>query len=380
MKIHLSISQAFTTTLIIFMTVISCKNPESKHETEISEDPLTTVILDETQMKNAGIETAAISDMMIGSTLQLKGVTELRPYEKVSVTSPSGGYIKSLPIMKGMFVTKGNILAIIEDPSIIQLQEDYLKVKFSIQYLDKEFKRQKSLLEDRAVSEKSVLAAESELIQKRIEKKALEEKLLLLQLKPHAITEENITSAINLKAPISGYISQISANVGKRVSPTETLLEVIDVSRPYLALKAFEKDLPHLVPGQKVLAYTNENKDKKLAATIRFIGQEISHEGNTEIVCEFSQSVKLPSGMYMNAEIETNNRTSKALPETAVVVFEGKSYVFAEIKRGTYEMVEVTPGTTQHGRIEVTSQLDTNLRFVTKGSYTLLMELKNTAE
>jgi cobalt-zinc-cadmium efflux system membrane fusion protein len=321
-----------------------------------------------------------LSELMIGHTLLLKGITELRPNEKVTVTSPSGGYIKTLPFMKGMFVTKGTTLATIEDSYFIQLQEDYLKTKYSIQYLDKEYKRQKSLLDDQAVSEKSVMALESELIQKRIEKKALEEKLLLLQLNPNAITEEKMTSIITLKAPISGYISKIAANVGMRVTPTETIIEIIDVSKPYLTLKAFEKDLTHLLPGQKVLAYANENKEKKLSAFIRFIGQEISHEGNADIICEFSQEVKLPSGMYMNAEIETAKRPSKALPETAMVMFEGKTYIFAELKRGKYEMKEITPGITQNGLTEITDQVDTNLKYVTKGSYTLLMELKNTAE
>lgn len=365
---------------LIVLTMVTCKSPETKVENQAPADQISTVFLNEVQIRNAGIEVAPVQEMLIGNKLQLKGITELRPYEKVSITSPGGGYIKSLPYMKGMFVTKGSTLVTVEDPYFIQLQEDYLKARFSVQYMEKEYKRQKSLLEERAISEKIVVAAESELIQKRVEKKSLEEKLLLLQLKPGSVSEENISASIVLKAPISGYISQINANVGMRVSPTEPILEIIDVKKPYLALKAFEKDIPHLKQGQQVLAYTNEDKETKLRAVVRYVGKEISHEGNADIICEFSQPVNLPSGMYINAEIETDMVRSSALPEASIVLFEGKTYVFAEIKKGTYEMIGVTQGITHDGLSEIKSALNTQRNYVTKGAYNLLMELKNTAE
>ena len=84
----------------------------------------------------------------------------------------------------------------------------------------------------------------------------------------------------------------------------------------------------------------------------------------------------------MNAEVETNSETGNTVPDDAIVTWEGKQYIFQEVKPKTYKMVEIKIGNSENGRTEIFN-IDQNLKnkkFVTKGAYALLMGLKNVEE
>ena len=83
----------------------------------------------------------------------------------------------------------------------------------------------------------------------------------------------------------------------------------------------------------------------------------------------------------MNAEIETSTSFSNAVPEESIVNFEGKDFVFVEVKKQTYRLTPVTLGETENGFTQILNFDDfKNKKIVTKNAYTLLMKLKNTEE
>jgi len=43
----------------------------------------------------------------------------------VSVSIPLGGYLKSTKLLPGMKVSKGDVIAVVENPQFVQLQQDY---------------------------------------------------------------------------------------------------------------------------------------------------------------------------------------------------------------------------------------------------------------
>ncbi|MBC7642928.1 MAG: efflux transporter periplasmic adaptor subunit, partial [Flavobacterium sp.] len=70
-----------------------------------------------------------------------------------------------------------------------------------------------------------------------------------------------------------------------------------------------------------------------------------------------------------------------ALPEESVVSFEGKEYIYIEIAKQKYKMVEVQIGEKQNNFVQILNadQLK-DKKIVSKGAYTLLMKMKNTEE
>ncbi len=202
-------------------------------------------------------------------------------------------------------------------------------------------------------------------------------------MNPASVTDGSITRSAAVRSPIDGYVSKVNVNIGKYVNPSDVLFEIVDPRDIHLALDVFEKDVNLLHQGQKVIAYTNSNPDKKYECTIVLIGKDLTDQRKTEVHCHFEQYDKnLLPGTFMNAEIEVTANNALTLPEDAIVNFESKSYAFKVTGKNTYEIMEIKPGVAREGYVELlanSSELR-NQTFVTKGAYSLLMKMKNTGE
>lgn len=368
------------TVAVLFSACGGKKNTTADNQKPVAADENSVKLSDE-QFRNADIATGSISEREISGTLRLTGKVDVPPQNMVSVSVPLGGYLKSTNLLPGMHVRKGEVIAIIEDQQYIQLQQDYLTAKAKLAVLEKDYQRQKDLNASRAASDKVTQQAEADYRADRILVTSLAEKLRLAGIDPVRISETHIERSVNVHSPIDGFVSKVNINIGKYVSPTEVLFELVNPSDIHLALKVFEKDLGRLYPGQRVMAYTNGNPDKKYNCRVLLIGHDLSADRAADVHCHFETYDKaLVPGTYMNAEVEVKNRKASTLPADAIVQFEGKSYVFKVTGDKTYQMVGVNCGDSQGGFVGV-DVADTNgAVFVTKGAYALLMMLKNKAD
>jgi cobalt-zinc-cadmium efflux system membrane fusion protein len=363
--------------------IISCGSKTTSEEASDSKVVESTVAnLTQKQVQSIGITTGTLEQRSFSTILKVTGKVDVPPQNLISVSVPLGGYLKSSHLIPGMFVRKGESIAIIEDQQYIQLQQDFLTTQSKISFLENEYQRQKELNQSKASSDKVFQQAEMELKTQKILVKSLAEKLKLAGLNPEKLNENSISKSINIYSPISGYVSKVDVNIGKYISPTDVMFELVNTSDIHLALKVFEKDLDKLSIGQKVTAYTNTYPDKKYPCEILLIGKSLSEERNTDVHCHFEIYDKaLIPGTYMNAEIAITNAKSYVLPEDAIVRFENKYYVFMKKTATQFEMVEVQIGNTEKGFTEIikTENLN-NQTLVIKGVYSLLMSLKNKSE
>lgn len=366
---------------LFVMTSCGNKTPtEEKADSTVVESSVAN--LTEKQVQSIGITTGTLEQRSFSTILKVTGKVDVPPQNLISVSVPLGGYLKSSHLIPGMFVRKGEIIAIIEDQQYIQLQQDFLTTQSKISFLENEYQRQKDLNQSKASSDKVFQQAEMELKTQKILVKSLAEKLKLAGINPEKLNENSISKSINIYSPISGYVSKVNVNIGKYISPTDVMFELVNTSDIHLALKVFEKDLDKLSIGQKVSAHTNTYPDKKYLCEILLIGKSLSEERNTDVHCHFEVYDKaLIPGTYMNAEIAITNAKSYVLTEDAIVRFENKYYVFLKKTATQFEMVEVQIGNTEKGFTEIikTENLN-NQTFVIKGAYSLLMSLKNKSE
>lgn len=380
------LKHTFSKTIVGITTLFVITSCGNKTPTEEATD--STVVessvanLTEKQVQSIGITTGTLEQRSFSTILKVTGKVDVPPQNLISVSVPLGGYLKSSHLIPGMFVRKGESIAIIEDQQYIQLQQDFLTTQSKISFLENEYQRQKDLNQSKASSDKVFQQAEMELKTQKILVQSLSEKLKLTGINPEKLNENSISKSINIYSPISGYVSKVNVNIGKYISPTDVMFELVNTSDIHLALKVFEKDLDKLNIGQKVTAYTNTYPDKKYACEILLIGKSLSEERNTDVHCHFEVYDKaLIPGTYMNAEIAITNAKSYVLPEDAIVRFENKYYVFLKKTASQFEMVEVQIGKTEKGFTEIikTENLN-NQTLVIKGAYSLLMSLKNKSE
>lgn len=369
---------------ILLLTQSCSKKQEAETETKLeAKTNGNQITLTPVQIKNAGIQTANLNHQELSNKIMLNGQIDVPPNSMASVSSQTGGIVKSANYMPGSYVKRGQTLAVVENPELAQLQQEYLTAKSNYAYAQKNAQRQSYLNQYQAVSTKQAQQAQTDARNQNIAVSSLAARLSALGINPGSVSSGRITRSVAVLAPISGYISKVNTNVGQYVSPAEILFEVLNTSNRYLVLKVFEKDLGHISLGQKVFAYTNDNPEKKYQATVSLIGKDVGPDRSVPIHCHFTdESAALIPGMYMNAEIETDSQETYVIPDDAIVTWEGHQYIFEELKPGTYQMFPVTIGNSENGFTQLSSMTHTGAakRYVTKGAYQLLMALKNVVE
>ena len=361
---------------------ISCKSTTESEKVSEETTPENIVTLTDAQLKNASIEIGKLESKSIASILKVNGKIDVPPQNMVSVSMPLGGYLKSTHLLPGMHVSKGQIIAKMEDQQYVQIQQDYLTTKSKLSYAEKEFTRQKELNQSQASSDKTFQQAETEYRNLRIELIALSEKLKLININPKSLSANKISKSVSIYSPINGFVSKVNVNIGKYVNPSDVLFELVNPDDIHLNLKIFEKDLAKLYIGQKVTAFTN-NDSKKHPCEILLISKDLSvDEHSADVHCHFKDYDKnLYPGMYMNAEIEIKNNLANTLPEDAIVNFEGKNYIFIVIGPQKFKMVPVKTGNQENGIVEITASENlTKNNIIVKNAYILLMKLKNKNE
>lgn len=340
------------------------------------------VMLTDAQLKNAPIVTTVLSLQKISSVLKLNGMIDVPPQNLVSVSIPLGGYLKSSSLLPGKPVSKGQVIAVIENPQFIQLQQDYLMAKSKNHFAQLDYNRQKTLNQSQATSDKVMQQAQSEMDNQKILMNSLAQQLRLININPESLNSGSIHKSVPVYSSINGFVSKVNVNIGKYVNPSDVLFELINPDDIHLNLKVYEKDLANLKKGQRFAAYTNTEPDKKYYGEILLISKDVTPGGWAEVHCHFEKyDQSLVPGMYMNAEIETNTSFSNTVPEESIVNFEGKDFVFVEEKKQTYRLTHVTLGETENGFVQIINADDfKNKKIVIKNAYTLLMKLKNTAD
>ena len=372
--------------LILFFSIGIFHSCKQKEETPAETAPITAmesiVDLTDAQFKNAQLQLSLPEKMNIGHVICLNGKIEVMPENTITVSSPMAGFVRQIKWMPGMKVSKGQTLVRLEEKEYIQLQQDYLSAKNSLVFAKLDFDRQSELSKNQAASEKVLQLADEKVRQNQILVKSLGEKLKLIHINPATLSADNMTSQIIMAAPASGTITEVLVNSGKYVQAGEDMIRMIDNNGTKLVLKAFEKDLPYLQPGQKLLAFSNGIPDQKMNGKIDHIVNSIGEQGFSNIICSVDgRSTSLLQGMYMNAEIEANRAESWTVPNDAIVSFEGKEFIFVEKGNQSFEMLEIQPGQQEAGRTQIINfQIFTGKKVVTKGAYTLLMKMKNVAE
>ena len=342
----------------------------------------TKVKLTNAQLKSAEIKLGLLEQKNISTVLKLNGKIDVPPQNMVSVSMPLGGYLRSTKLLPGMHLKRGEIIATMEDQQYIQLQQDYLTTRSTLEFTEAEFLRQKELNQSKATSDKVFQQTYMELNNQKIALSALAEKLKLININPQTINENNISKSVNLYSPIEGFVSKVNVNIGKYVNPTDILFELVNPTDIHLNLKVFEKDVSKLSIDQNLVAYTNNLPDNKHPCKIILISQDITNEGTAEVHCHFEDYDKsLLPGMYMNADVEIKSNNALAVDENAIVNFEGKNYVFIANSTNDFEMINVDTGNKENGFMEVLNgETLKDKKIVVKGAYTLLMTLKNKTE
>ncbi|MGH2665967.1 efflux RND transporter periplasmic adaptor subunit [Flavobacterium sp.] len=319
---------------------------EKKEETKPAEIPkeeglVTFVELTKEQFEAVDIQLGKIELQNISTTIKASGHLEVPPQNKAQVSSYVGAVVKSIAVLEGSKVNKGQTLAVLEHPDFIKLQENYIDAKNNLSFLEKEYSRQKELADNDAGTGKIYQRAESDYKSAKSRLNSLASQLRVLSVNINQLNRGKITSSIVLKAPITGYIGHINANTGGYAEPNTPLFEIIDNSQIHCDLLVYEKDIFKVKVGQKIhFSITNmpdhqgEHEGKAIEGEI--FGVNKSFEGDSKAISVHAriknENHALIPGMYVNALIDVGQNKTTVVPSEAVFTTDGKQFVFIRNK------------------------------------------------
>ena len=388
--------EIFKFSIIILSLIISlnsCKNgnrkPVSNPVAETLPDNI--VELREDQIKLADIQTGVVELRSVTNTLKVNGIISVAPQNQATVCMPLGGFIKNTTLLPGNAIDKGQTLAVVENQDFVDIQQNYLEAKNRLVFAEAEYIRHSDLYKNDVYSEQNVQQVTVEYRNLKALVKSLEQKLFLIGIDPDKLSEDNISNKVSLKSPIKGFLKAVNVNIGKYVSPTDILFEIVNSDKLFLELTLFEKDADKVSAGQKIKFFIN-NETEEHEAIISQTGKAINDDKTFRVYGTVTSSCKnvLP-GMYVNALIEESDKKVTALPSGAIVSFDDKDYIFVFEKNKEeagkamteYRIIEVKKGVSSAGFTEIIlpGGFDINSsKVVIKGSYNLLSAKKNAGE
>lgn len=346
------------------------------------------------QMQSVNIELGSIEQKELTATIKANGQLSVPNNRKANATSLYGGVIKTLKVQVGSYVKRGQVIATIENPEYIQLQEDYLTTVERITFAEQEDRRQRELYAGNAGALKNLQNASAELRTLRTRKASLQRQLALMGISAGSVTNGNLRSQLTVTSPITGVISDVFAKIGSYVDVSSPVAEIVDNSALHLDLQVFEKDLPQLKVGQIIHFTLTNNPAREYDARVFSIGSSFANDSKTVAIhCEVTgDKAGLIDGMNITGIISLNEVTSPAVPQAAVVSADGKQYIFVQRpapanadmqhKEQFFERVEVISGVTEMGYTAITpvQNIAAGAKIVTRGAFFVNAKITNIGE
>ena len=167
-------------------------------------------------------------------------------------------------------------------------------------------------------------------------------------------------------APDSGVISARNATVGAVVPAGSELFRLIRQSRLEWRGEVSANELAQIKPGQKVVV---NGGGAAVTGTVRIVAPTVdAATRNALVYVDLPDTAgRLKAGMFARGEFATGSSTALTLPQTAVLLRDGFSYVFTVAADGRVSQGKVSTGRRSGDRVEILQGLDEKARVVASG-------------
>jgi cobalt-zinc-cadmium efflux system membrane fusion protein len=324
----------------IFLFLFSCSDNVNQ-ENQSNSKKEKSVILTKKQLEELKIVLDSPEIRSIGLSIHANGKIEVPPMNKTFITVPFGGFVKSIRVLDGDVVKKGEELLTIEHPELIQLQQEYLELQANMDYLKSEVERMDILVKNEAGSLKNLQSAKSNYNVAKAKLSGLKVKLEMADVNMKKLNNGEIQRRISIVAPFDGVVTKILSNVGEFASETSNLMEIIDLKHAHAEVFVFEKDVKFIQVGQKV-TLTTVDDTKEIAATVYLVGKEVGKDRTIKVHCHLEkESENFVPGTFFKATILTNPTNLTTLDSESFVKIQNKDAVFinTNVKGDKFEFI-----------------------------------------
>lgn len=320
----------------------------------------------------AQVHTSRVRGVSPEGEVFLTGKVEADERQLASVTAKFPGRIEQLHVnFTGETIQKGEKLATLYSPELVTAQQELLEAAATQETYPELYLAAREKLRRWKLTEKQVNAIEKSGTTK--------DRFEVLTDKEGVVTRRNVA-------------------VGDYVGTGSVLFEVVDLSKVWIMIDAYETDLPFIETGDEMTFTAAGIPGETFTARVTYIDPVIDPDTRTASVRAetTNENEALKPGMFVTAIVRTTlsqEQSSLAVPRTAVLWSGKRSVVYVKVANTdlpAYEMREITLGPRMgdiylvEGGLELGEEIVTNGVFAVdaaaqlSGNYSMMMRPEST--
>jgi cobalt-zinc-cadmium efflux system membrane fusion protein len=364
---------------ILLVAAAACQRTTSTEKAGV-EVPADEVWVTQKQIRDADITTDVVAEHPIGDALVTTGRITFSDTHVAHIFSPVTGRVTRILANLGQPVARGTPVAAIESPDLATAVSDLQKSEADLAAAERDFERQKELLQGHAAAERDYDAAQSNYRKAKAERDRAAQKCSLLRVDGATSTQGYV-----LRSPIAGDVVARNASPGMEIqgqysggNATE-LFTIADLRRVWVMADVFEMDIARLRLGAPVTVNVVAYPDRQFTGNVDWISGALdptTRAAKVRCVIDNAEG-RLRPEMYATASISTGERSKLAIPRTAVVRLGEQMMTFVD--RGAtpdggkrFQRREVAIDDTQAGQfVPVLRGLQPGERIVSSGALIL---------
>lgn len=295
------------------------------------------------------------------------------------VVLPLAGRITSVAVKIGDYVNQGQALMTVESPdadaavaNYQQAQSAVTQTRSALAKAQTDLDRVKDLFENGAVPQKDVLNAQAVLVQAQtqVEQAVATMEQTRGRLKILGIAGGSYGQKVNIYAPLSGKVLEMSVVNGEFRNDLSTpLLTIADLSSVWVSSDVAETAIRLVKTGEAVAIELSAYPNETFRGKVTLISDLVDPQTRTvKVRAELANpGGRFKPEMFGNMRLTAENELRPTVPASAVIATDGKSVVWREMKKGSYEKVAVTTGERVGSRITILSGLSAKDTVVVDG-------------
>lgn len=301
----------------------------------------------------ANIHTSRVTGVSPEGELFLTGKVKADERQLASVTAKFPGRIEQLFVnFTGQVVRRGERLATLYSPELVTAQKELLEAASTKATYPELYEAARGKLRLWKLNEKQIDALEK---------------------------SGKVQDQFDVLADKGGIVTQRNIAVGDYVRTGSVLFEVVDLSRVWIMIDAYESDLPFVKLGDEVNFTAAGIPGQTFTAKVTYIDPVINANTRAASVRAeaTNRSGELRPEMFINARIRTTLRkgqSSLAIPRTALLWSGKRSIAYVKVpdtEFPTYEMREITIGPRMGEMWLVETGLEAGEEIVTNGVFAI---------
>jgi len=183
-------------------------------------------------------------------------------------------------------------------------------------------------------------------------------------------------TTLTFNSPIHGTVIRKEIQEGQYVDEGMLLYQLTDLSRVWIYLDVYEKDIRFIKVGKSVQITSEAYPNESFTGKVTFISPVLNGETRTvRVRTEFDNpNGKLKPQMYVKAQVSVPVNDVIVIPSSAVLSTGRRDVVWVEVKPNTFEPRSVMLGVHTESACEVLSGLKEGESIVATGGFMLESE------